>query len=88
MEAKGVTELELAGRIHVDRVSVNRYRNERRLLTPEKIQRIADALKIAPEDLWRSPTRPSLDAMVKDAPDEVVQSAAQMMEIFLKMRGS
>lgn len=90
MQQRGYSDEKLAQRLEVDRVTVTRWRNEQHRLNPEKIAGIALALDLAPEDLWRPPaeqiSRPSVDALLKNAPDDLVQSAAEMAAILLKSR--
>lgn len=87
MRANGVSDERLAGRLGVERVTVTRYRRQQHRLNPEKIAAIAKALDIEPEELWRPPapgSRPSIDAMLKGAPDDAVQQLAEVAAILLK----
>jgi transcriptional regulator with XRE-family HTH domain len=84
MEACGLSDEKLAGRLGVARETVTRWRNQQHRLNPEKIAAIADALGLEPEELWRPPARPSVDAALKGASDDMVQRAAEMVAILLK----
>lgn len=84
MAERGVGDEALSRKLDVDRVTVTRYRNEQHRLNPEKIARIAQALDLEPQELWRSPDRPSLDAKLSTAPDEIVKKAADMLDILWK----
>jgi transcriptional regulator with XRE-family HTH domain len=82
MEHRGLTPPKLAARIGVERQTVNRWMKEQSRLRPDKIAAIARALDMEPEELNRPPSRPSLDAILKDASDDDVKEAAKMIEIF------
>lgn len=91
MQTKGLSDERLAGRLNVARETVTRYRSQQHRLNPDKIKAIADALDIAPEDLWRpppDPNRPSIDAMLKEASDEAVKKLAEVAAILLKKTGT
>jgi transcriptional regulator with XRE-family HTH domain len=86
MDSRGLNDERLAGRLGVDRVTVTRWRDpeKQHRLNPPKIAAIAEALDIQPHQLWQPPTRPSLDALLHDASDEVVQRAASVIELTFK----
>jgi transcriptional regulator with XRE-family HTH domain len=84
MKALGLTDEKLAERLETNRTTVWRWRSEQKRLNPEKIAAIAQAIGIEPELLWRLPSRPSLDAIVKDASDDMVQKAADVVKILIK----
>lgn len=87
MDDRGYSDENLAQRLSVDRVTVTRWRNQQHRLNPEKIAGIAAALDLEPEELWHQPgqaTRPSVDALLRGAPDEMAQRAAEVVAILLK----
>jgi transcriptional regulator with XRE-family HTH domain len=84
LEHLGISDDALAGRLNIARTSVWRWKNEQHRLSPGKIQQLADALGIKPVQLWSLPTRPSLDALLDDATDEVRQQAAEMLKILVR----
>lgn len=87
MEDRGFSDERLADRLGVDRVTVTRYRSQQHRLNPDKIAAIAAALDIEPEELWAPPgprTRPRIDPMLRDAPDETVREIAEMAAILLR----
>ena len=90
MEAKGVSDEQLAGRLDVDRVTVTRYCNGTRRPNPERIAQIEDALGIGDGDLFkppqpkRAPDRPSLDEATKEWPTEAVNKLAELLPFFAK----
>lgn len=79
MAHRGLSDEQVAGRLEVARETVTRYRGQQHRLNPDKIAAIAAALDCEPEDLWRPPDRPSLDAMVKDAPADLQATAADIV---------
>lgn len=71
---------EMAGRLHIARQSVYRWEAEQWRVTPDKQAAYADALGIDPAQLWRMPDRaPSIDAMLADQPEELKQTAADIV---------
>lgn len=84
MQHLGLTDESLGLKMDKSRVTVWRWRTEQKRLNPDKIAAIAGALGLSSVDLWRPPWRPSLDAIVQDAPDEIVQKAADIVRIVLK----
>lgn len=75
----GVNDEKVATRIGVDRATVHRWRKEQNRLNPIKIATLAEALDISPQDFWRPPARPSLDAIVDKASDEVRAMAVDIV---------
>ncbi len=79
-ESKGLSVETLAERMDVDRTTIWRWETGARRPTPGRVAQIADALQIAPGDLWRRPDgRPSLDAIAKDAPDDVFEAVVDIV---------
>lgn len=74
----------VAKRMRKPRVTVWRWRTEQKRLNPKKIAALASAMGLTPGDLWRPPNRPSLDAIVKDASDELVERIATIITIMVK----
>lgn len=79
MEHRGLSDEKLANRLGVARETVTRWRGQQHRLNPDKIAAIANALDCEPEDLWRPPSRPSLDAMVKNATADMQATAADIV---------
>lgn len=79
MESMGLGDADVAGRVGVARETIYRWRTEQHRLNPEKIASLADALNCHPTDLWKRPGRPSLDAMIEDAPDDVQDTAVDIV---------
>lgn len=80
-EACGLNDEQVANRLDppVDRATVFRWRKEQHRLNPEKIANLANALDLDPTDFYRPPGRESLDAILRDAPDEVQSMAADIV---------
>jgi len=72
-----MTPDQFADAVGVDRTSAYRWMRQQRRITTEKMGRIATALGIQPEDLFRAPGRPSIDAIVKDVPSAEVEAFAE-----------
>jgi transcriptional regulator with XRE-family HTH domain len=87
MEHRELSDEKLANRLGVDRVTVTRWRNQQHRLNPDKIAAIAVALDLEPEALFRPPSgRPSLDALLRDAPAELQDTAADIVKRLVSHR--
>lgn len=84
MEKRGLSDEKLADRVGVARETVWRWRNQQHRLNPDKIAVLAEALDIEPQELWRPPSRPSLDAIMKDASDDLHETAADIVARLVK----
>jgi transcriptional regulator with XRE-family HTH domain len=87
MAARGINDERMAGMLGVARETVWRWRTEQHRLNPPKIAAIAEALGVEPPELWqlpRSPDRPSLDDMLRDAPDEEIKRAATIISLAIR----
>jgi len=82
---RGLNDEKIGNRIGVNRATVFRWRTEQHRLNPEKIAALAKALDLEPEELWRPPDRPSLDALVRESSDDVINMA---FDIVKRMAGS
>lgn len=78
-EVRGVNDEKVANRLGVTRQTVWKWRTQQNRLDPGKIAQLASALDCEPEELWRPPSRPSLDAIVKDASDDLQATAADIV---------
>ena len=82
MEARELSDEKLAGRLEVARETVTRWRGQQHRLNPDKIAALASALDLEPQQLWQPPPpegRPSLDALVRNAPAELQEMAADIV---------
>lgn len=80
LEFRGFSDEKAAGRLGVDRTTVWKWHKEPRRLTKDKIASLAALLDIEPEELYRPPSRPSLDVLIKDAPDDVQAMAVDIVK--------
>lgn len=80
-EERGLNDEQVANRLDppVDRATVFRWRKEQHRLNPEKIGKLAHALDLEPEELYRPPGRPSIDAILRDADDNTRDMAADIV---------
>lgn len=83
-EAKGLSFERVGERLGVDRVTVWRWETQQHRLNPEKIASLAHAMDINPEDFWRPPARPSLDALAKNASDELHRTVVDVVSRLTK----
>jgi transcriptional regulator with XRE-family HTH domain len=83
-KAKGVSAEAMAGRLGIERESLLRLERELHRVNSEKQAAYAHALDMEPEDLWRPPGNPSIDAMVHDAPENV---RSMVVDIVRRMVG-
>lgn len=75
MQAKGLSFDDIGGRMDVSRTTVWRWANEQWRLDPGKMEALATAIGLdSPIDLYRPPERPSIDAILKDAPQSVYEA--------------
>lgn len=79
MEFRGLSDEKVASRLGIDRTTVWKWRTQPRRLTRDKIASLAVILDIEPMELYRPPSRPSLDAMVANAPPEVQEMAVDIV---------
>ncbi len=86
---RGLSLEELGNRVDppVAKNTVWRWENEQHRLDPQKIARLAQALDLEPEDLWRPPPGRSIDAILADAAPEMREAMVDMA-ISLKKTGS
>jgi transcriptional regulator with XRE-family HTH domain len=82
-EAKGLSAQQMADRLDITRESLYRQEREAWRVNSDKQVEWAAALGIEPESLWRLPRAPddppSLDEMIRDAPKDVREMAADIV---------
>lgn len=78
-KARGLEAVALASRLEIERESYYRLEREPHRLNLAELAAIADALGIEPEQLWRLPDSPSLDAIVSGASDDLRATAADIV---------
>ena len=79
LDHRGLSDERAANRLGVARETVYRWRTDQTRLDPEKLARLASALDMEPQEFYRPPGQPSLDAMLADAPDELRATAADIV---------
>lgn len=86
-EHRRLTQKQLAERVGVTPMTISRWENSLSHLNTPTHQALAEALDTDPIKLYElppeagRPERPSLDAKVADLPDEMVQEAADLIDI-------
>jgi hypothetical protein len=79
MDFKGLSDEQVGNRLDRARETIWRWRTEQHRLNPEKLAELASALDIEPQDFYRPPQRPSLDAIVESAPDDLRNTAIDIV---------
>lgn len=83
-EAKGLTQQQIADRIGTDTGQVSRVETGKRKANQSWVFGYASALGITPEQLYRPPGAPSLDDMVRNAPESLRRQIFVVVEALLK----
>lgn len=67
----GLSAETMAARLGIERESYYRLLREPHRINTGRLEQLADAMghNMSPRDFWSPPERPSLDAMVEEAPD-------------------
>lgn len=81
---RGLSDERAAQRLGIDRTTLWKWRTQPRRLTRDKLASLAVILDIEPEELYRPPDRPSLDAMIKNAPEDVQKMAVDIVQRLVK----
>jgi hypothetical protein len=76
---RGYTPGSFAAHMGENRETVHRWIKEPERLTPGKMQRLATALEIEPQELWAKPGVPSIDAMLAGADEKVRARVARIV---------
>lgn len=87
IKAKHLSDERVAARMGVDRSTIYRWRHEQWRLDHPKMSALADALGINVEDLYRPPTRPSIDAVLANAPDEIYETTLELARRLTRRTG-
>lgn len=71
----------MADRLKMARESYYRLIREPRRIDTERLQQLAEAMghDMKPQDFYRPPTRPSLDAMLESVPDALRDTAVDIV---------
>ena len=84
---RGLTQQELADRLGTSDVTVSRWETGKRRPDPDAQAAIAEALDAEPEDLFRHPSTPSVDALLRDQPPAVWEETIEHVEIIKRRIG-
>jgi hypothetical protein len=79
IEFRGLSDETVGNRLGRARETIWRWRTEQHRLNPEKLAELASALDIEPQDFFRPPSRPSIDALVESAPDDLRNTALDIV---------
>ena len=74
----------IGNRMGVSRTTVWRWQKQQHRLTPGKIAALAEAMNLNAVDLFSPPHRPSLDAMLADAPDDLFDRARELIQVLTR----
>lgn len=81
MDARGLNDAAIGGRLGVSATTVWRWRTQQHRLRPAKIEALAHAVGLDnSEDLYRMPGRESIDAKLKNAPDHVYEAVRDLAQ--------
>lgn len=86
-EHRGLSQQQLADRIDADRSTIWKYEAGQRKLDNELLTDIAWALNVDVPDLYRHPSQPSADALLRDASRPLVDNVIAIIEA-MKRTGS
>lgn len=71
----------MAGRLGIERESYYRLLREPHRINTDKLAQLADAMghDMEPQDFYRPPSRPSVDAMLEKVPESVRETAVDIV---------
>jgi transcriptional regulator with XRE-family HTH domain len=79
LEAKGLSFEDIGGRMGVSRTTVWRWAKEQWRLDPGKMDALATAIGLeGPIELFRPPQRPSIDAILAEAPQDIYDATLDL----------
>lgn len=79
-EHRGLSQQQLADRLGTTDVTISRWETGKRQPDINAQAAIAEALNIEMADLFRLPTTPSADALLRDQPQEVRDQAIRLIQ--------
>lgn len=86
MDHRNLSDEQVANRLGMARETIWRWRKEQHRLNPEKLAALAGALDMEPQEFYRPPSQPSLDAMVSGETVEIQQMAADIVRRLVARR--
>jgi len=84
----GFSDQDAADKLGTTRETVWRWANEQHRLNPQKIRRLADICGIEPGDFWHLPGIRSVDSILRGAPDDVREIAADIVSRLVRKKSS
>lgn len=83
--AQELTDSVLAGRLGMSRENVWKWRTKPQRLDSVQLARLADAIGLDnPKKLFQPPQRPSIDAELEDASDDLRQKVADIVQTLMR----
>jgi transcriptional regulator with XRE-family HTH domain len=82
-DLRNLSQDELAERVGTGKDQISRWENGKRGMTFAVLHALAEARKIAPNDLFRDPDAPSADALLRGASPENWKLAIDMIKVIL-----
>lgn len=79
-EHRGLSQQQLADRLGTSDVTVSRWETGKRQPDMHAQAAIAEAMDLEISDLYRLPTTPSADALLRDQPEEVRDQAIRLIK--------
>jgi DNA-binding XRE family transcriptional regulator len=84
-ELRGYSQEELANMIGTTKASISRWETDERDPTMKVLGALADALEIEIADLFRHPTSPSCDSLLRKLPKDKQLGAIEFVKTYLKV---
>lgn len=83
-EFRKLNDEKVGQRLELDRTTIWKWRKNPSRLDPGKMEALAAALECEVVDLYRPPATVSLDAIVRDYPEDLQQKAAEIVRLLGK----
>lgn len=83
-DSRGLTQQQLADRVNTGKDQISRWESGKRGMSAGVIEALEEALQLEPGDLFRDPTQPSVDELLRNATPEQRQQAFSVIAALLK----
>ena len=83
---QGLSDQDVADKLGVNRETVWRWQTEQHRLNPQKILQLADLCGIEPGEFWHLPGVRSVDSILRGAPDDVRELAANVVQQLIRKK--
>ena len=83
-EKRDLTQQQLADRLETGKDQISRWESGKRGMSAEVVAALAEALQIEPSDIFRDPSMPSADELLRHATPDQRRLAFQLIETALK----